>query len=344
MLVDRAQIMVRSGKGGNGASHMRHEKSNPKAGPDGGDGGDGGTVTIVTDAHLDTLLAFRYQRHFFATDGEKGLSKSCHGSNGQSVIVRVPCGTLVFDDTTGELLCDMVLPDQELVVAKGGKGGLGNENFKTSTHQSPTEFTPGEPAIERMLRFELKLIADVGLVGLPNAGKSTMLCALTRAEAKIGAYPFTTLSPQLGIAELPGDRRLVFADLPGLIEGASEGAGLGYEFLRHIERTRVILHLVDMVPDDGSDPIAKVEWIRNELAVFSAELGSKPELLVLNKVDLIPEAERAKKVMKMCNALRVPAARRVVVSGATGEGLRDMLEACWKLAEHDVAAPWRAIS
>ncbi|MCE9620312.1 MAG: GTPase ObgE [Planctomycetes bacterium] len=343
MLVDRAQIMVRSGKGGNGASHMRQEKSNPKAGPDGGDGGDGGDVTLVTDPHLDTLLAFRYQRHFFAKDGEKGQSKSCHGANGESVEVRVPCGTLVFDEATEELLCDMVEPGLRLVVAKGGKGGLGNERFKTSTHQSPTEFTPGEPAIERTLRFELKLIADVGLVGLPNAGKSTMLSALTRAEAKVGAYPFTTLSPQLGIAELPGDRRLVFADLPGLIAGAAEGAGLGHDFLRHIERTRVILHLVDVVPDDGSDPVDNVEMIRNELAVFSPELGAKPELLVLNKIDLIPEAERAKKIMKICNALRVPAARRMVVSGATGEGLRDMLEACWKLAAQDVSVPWRAV-
>jgi len=315
----------------------------PKGGPDGGDGGHGGDVVMWVDPHLDTLLQFKYQGHFFAKDGEPGTSKNCHGAAGADKLVAVPPGTLVFDLATDELIADMTVPGTRVVVAPGGKGGWGNDRFKSATHQAPTERTLGEPAVQRDLRLELKLLADVGLVGLPNAGKSTMLGSLTRAEAKVGAYPFTTISPQLGIAELPGDRRLVVADLPGLIEGAAEGAGLGHEFLKHIERTRVILHVLDIAPLDGSDPVTNAEVIRGELQAFSEELAGKPELLVFNKIDLVPEADRAKLVNKIGNALRVPKDRRMAVSGATGEGLRDVLEACWKLADRaGEPAEWKS--
>jgi GTP-binding protein len=343
MLVDRARIVVRSGKGGDGCSHMRREKSMPKGGPDGGDGGRGGSVILWVDPHLDTLLEFRFKGHFFADNGEPGQSRSCAGHHGADRRVAVPPGTLVYDLHTDELIADLTEPHMEVVVAPGGKGGLGNERFKTATHQAPTERTLGEPAVERELRLELKLLADVGLVGMPNAGKSTMLGSVTRAEAKVGAYPFTTLSPQLGIAELPGDRRLVVADLPGLIAGAAEGAGLGHEFLRHIERTRVILHVLDVAPVDGSDPVENAEVIRGELQAFSPELARKPEMLVFNKIDLVPTEDRAALVQRLGNALRVPAERRWVVSGATGEGLREMLEACWNVARREGAeAGWQA--
>jgi len=343
MLVDQARVVIRSGKGGDGCSHMRREKCIPKGGPDGGDGGHGGDVVMWVDPHLDTLLEFRFQGHFFAEDGEKGTAKNCAGAAGADKLIAVPAGTLVYDLHTDAFIADMTEHGSRVVVAAGGRGGLGNERFKSSTHQAPTERTLGEPAIERELRLELKLLADLGLVGLPNAGKSTMLSSLTRAEAKIGAYPFTTLSPQLGIAELPGSRRLVVADLPGLIEGAAEGAGLGHEFLRHIERTKVIVHVLDIAPLDGSDPVENAEIIRGELQAFSPELANKPELLVFNKIDLVPEAERTKLVNKIANGLRVPKARRIAVSGATGEGLREMLEACWKLTDRATEpAEWKS--
>ena len=222
---------------------------------------------------------------------------------------------------------------QRAVVAPGGKGGFGNEHFKGPLKQTPTECTPGEPAVERRLRFELKLIADIGLVGLPNAGKSTLLRAVSRANAKVGAYPFTTLSPQLGIAELDMERRLVFADLPGLIEGAAQGAGLGHDFLKHVERTRAIVHLVDLAPLDGSDPVANWRTIRGELLEFSAELAEKPEIVVLNKLDLVPAEEREARIERFAGAIGMKKGERpLAISGATGEGVRPMLEAAWKLA------------
>ncbi|NBP52314.1 MAG: GTPase ObgE, partial [Actinobacteria bacterium] len=265
VFVDTAVVTVRSGKGGDGCSHLRQEKDRPKGGPDGGDGGRGGDVLVVADSHLDTLIEFSFRGHFFAQDGGRGAKKSFHGADGGSVEIRLPVGTVVSDADTGEFLVDLLAAGQRAVVAPGGKGGFGNEHFKGPLKQTPTECTPGEPAVERRLRFELKLIADIGLVGLPNAGKSTLLRAVSRANAKVGAYPFTTLSPQLGIAELDMERRLVFADLPGLIEGAAQGAGLGHDFLKHVERTRAIVHLVDLAPLDGSDPVANWRTIRGEL-------------------------------------------------------------------------------
>ena len=332
--VDTAVVTVRSGKGGDGCSHLRREKDRPKGGPDGGDGGKGGDVVVIADSHLDTLIEFSFRAHFFADDGQRGMQKSCHGADGAGVEIRLPVGTVVADADTGEVLVDLVEAGQRAVVAPGGKGGLGNEHFKGPLKQTPMESTPGEPAVERRLLLELKLIADIGLVGLPNAGKSTLLRAISRANAKVGAYPFTTLSPQLGIAELDLERRLVFADLPGLIEGAAQGAGLGHDFLKHVERTRAIVHLVDIAPLDGSDPVENWRMIRGELLEFSAELAEKPELVVLNKLDLVEPEERDARIERFAGAIGMKKGERpLAVSGATGEGLRPMLEAAWRLSE-----------
>lgn len=331
MFIDRAIIKVKSGRGGDGCSHMRREKYVPKGGPDGGNGGRGGDVILVGDPHLDTLIEFRYRMHFFASDGEPGTGKGCHGRDGESIRVALPLGSIVRDQEAEETLVDLTEPGQEFVVARGGKGGFGNEHFKHSTNQAPTETTSGEPAQERKLEIELKLIADVGLVGMPNAGKSTLLRAVSRANAKVGDYPFTTISPQLGIAELPGDRRLVVADLPGLIEGAADGAGLGHDFLKHIERTRVIVHLVDAMPLDGGDPAERYFAIRRELEAFSTDLARKPEVVAINKVDLLPQAERDAKVRALGAAMRL-SKKPLAISGATGDGVSALLEACWKAA------------
>jgi GTP-binding protein len=332
--VDTAVVTVRSGKGGDGCSHLRREKDRPKGGPDGGDGGKGGDVVVIADSHLDTLIEFSFRAHFFADDGQRGMQKSCHGADGAGVEIRLPVGTVVADADTGEVLVDLVEAGQRAVVAPGGKGGLGNEHFKGPLKQTPMESTPGEPAVERRLLLELKLIADIGLVGLPNAGKSTLLRAISRANAKVGAYPFTTLSPQLGIAELDLERRLVFADLPGLIEGAAQGAGLGHDFLKHVERTRAIVHLVDIAPLDGSDPVENWRMIRGELLEFSAELAEKPELVVLNKLDLVEPEEREARIERFAGAIGMKKGERpLAISGATGEGLRPMLEAAWRLSE-----------
>lgn len=334
VFVDTAVITVRSGKGGDGCSHLRQEKDRPKGGPDGGDGGHGGDVTVVADPHLDTLIEFSYRAHFFAKDGERGMGKSCHGADGAGVEIRLPIGSVVSDADTGEQLVDLIEPGQRAVVAPGGAGGLGNEHFKGPLKQTPLESTPGVPAVERRLLIELKLIADVGLVGLPNAGKSTLLRAISRANAKVGAYPFTTLSPQLGIAELDMERRLVFADLPGLIKGAAQGAGLGHDFLKHVERTRAIVHLIDLAPLDNSDPVENYRMIRRELLEFSAELAEKPELVVLNKIDLIDPEERAARIERFAGEIGMKKGERpIAISGATGDGVRAMLEAAWKLAE-----------
>ena len=343
VFVDIAQVTVRSGKGGDGCSHLRREKDRPKGGPDGGDGGRGGDVVVVGDPHLDTLIEFSYRAHFFAEDGQRGGPKSCHGSDGAGIVIPLPVGSVVTDEETGEVVIDITEPGQRFVVAAGGAGGLGNEQFKGPLKQTPLEFTPGEPAIERKLRIELKLIADVGLVGLPNAGKSTLLRAVSRANAKVGAYPFTTLSPQLGIADLGEDRRLVFADLPGLIEGAAQGAGLGHDFLKHVERTRAIVHLVDMAPLDESDPVENYRTIRGELMEFSPELAEKPELVVLNKVDLVPEGERDARIERIAGALGMKRGERPpVISGATGTGVQAMLEQAWRLAEKRDVKTWGA--
>lgn len=331
MLVDRARIFVRSGKGGDGCMSFRREKYIPKGGPNGGDGGDGGDVILVGDKSIDTLLPLTHRPHYRADHGIQGKGSQMHGANGDDKIVKVPLGTLVTDEESGELLADIAEDGQELVVAKGGKGGWGNEHFKSATNQAPRETTNGEPIEEHILRLELKLIADIGLVGLPNAGKSTLLSSISAARPKVAEYPFTTLQPHLGIAELDMNRRLVVADIPGLIEGAADGAGLGHRFLKHIERTGALLHLVDVMPVDGSDPVSNYRAIRDELERYSSELASKEEIVVLNKVDLLLPEERDEIIAKISSELQLDPV--VTCSGATREGVRDVLEHAWLLTK-----------
>ncbi len=325
LFVDRVVIEVRGGRGGNGCVSFRREKYVPKGGPDGGDGGDGGSVYLVADASLNTLLELAGHHHWFAENGRPGEGSNRHGRKGRDLFVTVPAGTLVYDDETGTLLKDLVEHGQKICVARGGRGGRGNARFATPTHQTPRECEPGRPGQQRRLRLELKLIADVGLVGLPNAGKSTLLSRLTRARPKIAPYPFTTKLPQLGLLELPDFRRLVLADLPGLIEGAHEGVGLGDEFLRHIERTRVIVHLVDLVPPEGSpDPARAYAIIRRELEAYSPALAARREIVVGTKLDLTG-AEEA--LHRLRDALDVPV---IGISAVTGRGLRELGEAMWQ--------------
>ena len=329
--VDQAIIFVRSGKGGDGCMSFRREKFVPKGGPDGGDGGRGGDVILEADRSLTTLLPLTHRPHYRAKSGQQGMGKSRFGAAGADLVVAVPPGTTIFDHDTDELLVDITEHGQTFVAAPGGKGGLGNERFKSATNQTPREFTPGGPWVERTLRLELRLIADVGLIGLPNAGKSTMLRAITRAQPKVADYPFTTLSPHLGIAALPGERRLVIADIPGLIEGAADGAGLGHDFLRHVERTRLLVHVVDVAPIDGTDPLAAYETIRGELLAYSAALAEKPELIVFNKIDLLAPDDLTATLKRVGGRLGLDDDGYVLTSGATGQGTAEMMERCWAL-------------
>src|SRR5947208_3454548 len=286
MFVDEATIHVKAGDGGNGCVSFRREKYIPKGGPDGGDGGDGGSVVFVADANKNTLLDFAGRHHWRAEKGQAGMGKKMYGKGGEDLVILVPPGTVVFDTEKQVMLADLESPGRRVVIAKGGKGGRGNWHFRSSTNQTPRYAEPGTDGQERNLRLELKLIADVGLVGMPNAGKSTLLRAISAARPKVADYPFTTLDPQLGIVELLPDRRIVVADIPGLIEGARHGAGLGHNFLRHIERTTAIVHLLDLFPMDGSDPAENYRKIRRELEAFSPTLAQKREVVAANKMDL----------------------------------------------------------
>lgn len=336
MFVDRAIITVKAGNGGAGAVSFRREKFEPKGGPDGGNGGKGGDVLLYADEGCNTLLDFRGRPDWAAEHGEAGGRKQCTGKDGRDLTIRMPPGTLVFNNDTGELMVDLT-PRQTHTIARGGIGGFGNEHYKGPTNQAPTHAHPGFPGEGFTLRLELKLLADVGLIGKPNAGKSTLLAALTRANPKIANYPFTTLAPQLGVAELDGgrgeERRVVIADLPGLIEGAAQGAGLGHDFLRHIERTRVLVHLLDVMPEDGSDPVDNYTRIRKELADYSAELAERDEIIGLNKMDLLPDDEaRAAAVKKLRAKLKLGRDHEVIaLSGATRANTRDLLEKLWTI-------------
>ena len=283
MFIDLAKIYVRSGKGGNGAIHFRREKFVPRGGPDGGDGGKGGDVVLEVFHKLNTLSSFRYKPKFNADDGGKGSKSNMTGRSGEDLIIQVPPGTVVYNDETGEVLGDLVDPGQRLVIAEGGRGGRGNARFATSVRQAPRVGERGEPGQELDLRLELKLIADVGIIGVPNAGKSTLLAAVTNAKPKIASYPFTTLEPNLGVARIDDETDLILADIPGLIEGAHQGIGLGHEFLRHIQRTRVLIHLLD---GSAEDPLLDFAQINSELALFDPALGDKPQIVAFNKMDL----------------------------------------------------------
>ena len=288
MFIDQAVIRVRSGKGGDGVVHFRREKYVPRGGPDGGDGGKGGDVIFKVDPKLNTLSTFRHQTIFRAGDGKNGAKSNMTGKTADDLVIWVPPGTIVFEDQTNSFLGDLLESGQHLVVAKGGRGGRGNARFATSIRQVPRVAEKGEPEEERILRLELKLIADVGIVGVPNAGKSTLLAAITNAHPKIAPYPFTTLEPNLGIAEVDSETNLVLADIPGLIEGAHRGIGLGHDFLRHIQRTRVLIHLLDGMAED---PVLDFAQINTELALFDPELAHKPQVVAFNKIDL-PEAQK----------------------------------------------------
>ena len=295
-LVDEAEIQVGAGNGGNGCVGFRREKFIPLGGPDGGDGGDGGSVWLVADENLNTLVDFRHQRQFRAQRGQNGMGRQMYGKAGEDLVITVPVGTVVTNVGTDEVIGDMTAHGDRLLVAKGGKGGLGNMHFKSSTNRTPRKALPGLPGEERELRLELKLLADVGLLGFPNAGKSTLIRAVSAATPKVADYPFTTLYPNLGVVSVEQYRSFVIADIPGLIEGAADGAGLGAQFLRHLQRTRLLLHLVDINPMaggvEGVTPAEQVRAIERELENHDLELLAKPRWLVLNKADLLPEDER----------------------------------------------------
>lgn len=303
--VDEVTIKTIAGDGGNGVVHFRREKYIPKGGPDGGDGGDGGSVFLIGDINLNTLADFRYIRTYTAESGQKGAGQQMTGKGGDDLYVHVPVGTLIFDENTGEAIGDITADGQAIKVAQGGFHGLGNTRYKSSTNRAPRKCTPGTPGERRVLRLELKVLADVGLLGMPNAGKSTFIRAVSHARPKVADYPFTTLYPNLGVVRVGEFQSFVIADIPGLIEGASEGAGLGIQFLKHLARTRLLLHIIDIAPPDGSDPVDSARKILAELAHYSEDLLEKPRWLVLNKTDLIDPDALAQKKQDIIEALKV---------------------------------------
>lgn len=319
MFVDQVKIYVKGGDGGNGIVAFRREKYVPLGGPAGGDGGRGGDVIFVVDEGLNTLMDFRYQRHFKAKRGENGRNKSQHGANAEHLYVRVPPGTVVTDADTGEMLADLIEHGQQAVIAKGGRGGRGNIRFATPANPAPHIAENGEPGEERNVMLELKLIADVGLVGYPSVGKSTLLASVTAARPKIGAYHFTTLAPNLGVVDL-GEQSFVLADLPGLIEGAHQGVGLGHQFLRHVERTRLLIHVLDMAGSEGRDPYQDYLQINQELKLYNIRLEEKPQLIAANKMDLPEAAEHLQRFRE-----RVPDLPIYPISAATGQGVRQLM-------------------
>jgi GTP-binding protein len=321
--IDRAEIEVEAGKGGDGMVAFRREKYVPAGGPAGGNGGRGGSVILVAVENLQTLLDFRYAHHFKAEDGDRGGPNNCTGAAGKDLIIEVPCGTAVYDAQTGELLDDLIHSGQTFCVASGGKGGLGNKHFLSNRNRAPEYALPGLPGEQRILRLELKLLAEVGIIGLPNAGKSTLIAALSAARPKVADYPFTTLIPNLGVVRKPSGDGTVFADIPGLIEGAHMGAGLGHEFLRHIERTRLLLHLVDVT---ASDPIVDYQTIEQELQAYGRGLAERPQILALNKVDAVDE-ETANAIAQQLATLSQTQVFQI--SAVSRKGLDALLQQVW---------------
>jgi GTPase len=323
--VDEVTIQVQAGNGGDGCASFRREKFIPFGGPDGGDGGDGGSVYLVADVNLNTLVDFRYTRKFRAERGENGMGRDCTGKGGEDKRIAVPVGTVVSDAESGELIGDLTAAGQVLLVAKGGVHGVGNSRFKSSTNRTPRQFTKGTLGESRNLKLELKLLADVGLLGLPNAGKSTLIRAISAARPKVADYPFTTLYPNLGVVRVGDHRSFTVADIPGLIEGAAEGAGLGIQFLKHVSRTRLLLHLVDVAPfSEAPDPVEDVQTIERELVKFSSELAARERWLILNKVDLVPAEERDARCRDIVQRLawRGPVFKIAAISG---EGTQDLV-------------------
>jgi GTP-binding protein len=332
--VDEARIEVAAGSGGDGSASFRREKFIPKGGPDGGDGGRGGSVWARADRNINTLIDYRYARRHQAANGEPGRGSDCYGASGSDIELRVPVGTIFLDADTGEKLTDLATDGERALLARGGRGGLGNLHFKSSTNRAPRQFTKGEPGEHRNLRLELRVLADVGLLGLPNAGKSTFIRAISNARPKVADYPFTTLHPNLGVVRVGPEQSFVVADIPGLIAGASEGAGLGHQFLRHLSRTDLLLHLVDCAPfDQGSDVVRDARAIATELRNYDEALYRKPRWLVLNKIDLIAPADRERHVGELRRRLRTKAPI-FAISAVTGEGCPELVaEVARHLAE-----------
>jgi len=336
--IDEAHIEVHAGKGGDGAVHFRREKYIPRGGPDGGDGGRGGSVLAIADRNINTLVEYRFARIHRARDGERGGGRQCSGKGADDVVLRMPAGTVISDARTGETLIDLAEHEQVAVLARGGKGGLGNVNFKSSTNRAPRQSTPGEMGQHRVLNLELKVLADVGLLGLPNAGKSSLIRAVSAARPKVADYPFTTLHPHLGVVRVSVDRSFVVADIPGLIEGAAEGAGLGHQFLRHLARTRLLLHIIDAAPtEEGADPVRDARSIAAELKKFDPGLHKKPRWLVLNKIDMLPGdgGKAAEEDLVRRLRWRGPSFR---ISALTGEGCRELTSSVMRFLETGKAA------
>ncbi len=325
--VDEATIRVEAGKGGNGALSFRREKFVPRGGPNGGDGGDGGSVYVVVEKGLNTLVDFRHSRLYRAESGQKGMGKECHGKKGEDFTIKVPLGTIVYDDDTGELIGDLADSEEPILVAQGGFHGLGNIRFKSSTNRAPRQTTNGSMGEQRYLRFELQVLADVGLLGMPNAGKSTFISAVSAARPKIADYPFTTLHPQLGVVRIDHSNSFVIADIPGLIEGAAEGTGLGIQFLKHLTRTRLLLHLLDMSEDKGEQALAEdVTIIAGELTNFSEELSKKPRWLIFNKADTMDEERFKQRCDGVLKALDWKGPN-FSISAVSGQGCQELVHA-----------------
>ena len=338
--IDEVEIEVHAGNGGDGSASFRREKFVPRGGPDGGDGGRGGSIFALADRNINTLVDYRFARIHHAKNGEPGRGSDCNGKSAVDIELRVPVGTVVTDLDGNEVIADLAAHGQKALLARGGQGGIGNLHFKSSTNRAPRQFTRGLPGEARNLKLELKVLADVGLLGMPNAGKSTFIRAVSAARPKVADYPFTTLHPNLGVVRVDENRSFVVADIPGLIEGAAEGAGLGHQFLRHLARTRLLLHLVDIAPfDDSIDPVAEARAIVNELGKYDQDLVDKPRWLVLNKADLIEPAARDERVQRFIRDFGPPD-KSFIISALTGEGCRQLAYAIMKwLEENQAAAP-----
>ncbi len=328
--IDQAEINVEGGKGGDGIVAFRREKYVPAGGPSGGNGGKGGSVYLIATQHLQTLLDFKYDRRFKAEDGGRGGPNNCTGANGSDRLIQIPCGTMVYDATTNQLLADLTEPGQTFCAAQGGKGGLGNQHFLSNRNRAPEYALPGLPGEQRLLRLELKLLAEVGIIGLPNAGKSTLIAAISAARPKIADYPFTTLVPNLGVVRKPDGDGIVFADIPGLIEGAHQGVGLGHDFLRHIERTRLLLHLIDATAED---PIANYHTIGQELLAYDKALTERPQILALNKIDAVDPTIDVGAIATQLEAnSHAPV---FLISAVTRTGLEPLLQKIWQFLDQE---------